>query len=81
MFKSLVEFDAFVERDIIALRNGQPPAGVCTCMRCGVPLQESMTGFRPVGPDGIACSDCYFAIAGEVFATSNIPGRRGLRGA
>lgn len=34
--------------------------GVETCVSCKVPLQETITGYRP-GKDGTRCSDCYFS--------------------
>jgi len=41
------------------LRQKQP-----TCCRCGVMLQETVTGKRDT-PDGEACSDCYYGMLGE----------------
>lgn len=46
------------------LRAQQTKAGPCCC-RCGVMLQETITGRRKT-PDGDACSDCYYDSLGAL---------------
>jgi hypothetical protein len=58
---SVAEFLKAVERDKELLNSNTAPFGVITCKRCGVPLQESVTGNRP----DQTCSDCYFEQFGE----------------
>jgi hypothetical protein len=36
-----------------------------SCRKCGVALQETITGKRKT-PAGAACSDCYYELLGEV---------------
>lgn len=43
----------------------QAVGGVEVCVSCNVPLQETITGYRP-GNDGIRCSDCYFSEISKV---------------
>jgi len=42
-----------------AARPAQDTSGLETCVTCKIPLQETITGYRP-GKDGTRCSDCYF---------------------
>jgi hypothetical protein len=39
------------------------------CPKCGIPLQETITGKRPT-PDGDACSDCYYEEVGAIIEMS-----------
>ena len=54
MALSLKEYLAKAEQDSQSLNSG-----IETCVSCSVPLQETITGYRP-GDDGTRCSDCYF---------------------
>lgn len=46
------------------LRENQPKRGPCCC-GCGILLQETITGRRPM-PGGEGCSDCYYESLGEL---------------
>ncbi len=78
MSLTIEEFRAALAADSRTLAAGKTPCGVHGCTCCKVPLQESSTGFRKLG-DELVCSDCYYAKAGEIIASSPIPGLRGAR--
>ena len=40
-------------------RRDLETSSIETCSVCGVPLQEAIHGYRPVG-NAASCSDCYF---------------------
>lgn len=85
------EFLAAFREDMRRLEDGQSPAGVTTCAKCSIPLQEAITGNRNIRAEAIGltvetdkqvhvCSDCYFQAFGELLDKHPIsayrPGRR-----
>ncbi len=74
---NVATFLTVVDRDKELLNHNQAPAGVVTCNKCGIPLQESVTGNRPNG----TCSDCYFEDFGEELDKHPIALLRVTRGA
>ncbi len=53
--------------------------GNCKCARCGVALQETITGKRK-SPMGAVCSDCYYAQLGDGIEEHPIQSPRVRRG-
>lgn len=47
-----------------ALRD-KDTSGAETCTICKIPLQETITGYRPTD-DGVRCADCYFCEISEM---------------
>ena len=54
------DFLKVVTDNLALLSEKVAPPGVDSCSSCGIPLQETVTGNRPYGPDQHVCSDCYF---------------------
>jgi len=61
MALSFAEFQSILRQDQEKLKERHAPEGVLQCAACKIPLQESITGSRPID-DGTQhlCSDCYF---------------------
>ena len=57
------QFRKILEADERKLADGAPTVGVGKCHKCKIPLQEAITGNRPVvigRKTRNFCSDCYF---------------------
>jgi len=66
-------------RERIATRRIELP-GVQRCVKCGIPLQEAVTGNR-LTDEGHVCSDCYFAMLSEELDHHPLVMPRTVRGA
>lgn len=66
-------------RNQIAVRRSKP-AGVQYCVKCKVPLQETVTGNRKTD-EGHVCSDCYFKTISDELDQHPIFMPRASRGA
>lgn len=68
MALTLQKFREALRADQEMIKNGKAPAGLDKCGKCNVPLQESITGNRPVRVGKTLkhfCSDCYFEPVGR----------------
>lgn len=54
------QFRTILKQDQDKLSKREAPLGTIVCNACGVPLQESITGNRPLEDGTHRCSDCYF---------------------
>jgi hypothetical protein len=74
------EFRDILKSDQQKLSNRMLPAGTVACGCCGVPLQESITGNRPLADGTHRCSDCYFDELGAAIDAQPIFMPRARRG-
>ncbi|WP_166145859.1 hypothetical protein [Methylosinus sp. RM1] len=87
MSLTIAQFKAAVAADrelLTRINKGETAegqtAGLETCVSCGIPLQESITGNRHCA-EGFVCSDCYFDDFGEELDRHPIATLRVVRGA
>lgn len=67
MALTFLQFREALKADQARLGQREKVDGLLTCAECQVPLQESVTGSRPVSDGSYFCSDCYFEAIGKEF--------------
>jgi hypothetical protein len=65
MALTVTEFRKILKTDQEKLSKREVPDGTIACDSCGVPLQESITGNRPLADGTHRCSDCYYDEMGK----------------
>jgi hypothetical protein len=60
MALTVSEFRDLLKESRAQLSKRKAPEGTIECEACGIPLQESITGNRPMEDGTHRCSDCYF---------------------
>jgi hypothetical protein len=67
MALTISEFRTSLRETRSLIDKWEKTEGTIQCDACGIPLQESITGNRPMADGSQRCSDCYFdEIATEI---------------
>lgn len=81
MALTFAQFSKVVRREENLLKRRKAPIGVSQCATCDIPLQETITGNRPLKDGRHLCSDCYFDEMDKEVALHPIITPRRARGA